>query len=326
MSSRIIAAMAIVATCQFASAQHSNLNVTEFTEDASNDGTFRYLMAFQQPPQHQLFAQLGMKLRQIEGWVIYDHLDLEDQTGMIVDDLQAKLPANLAGIEWHDIIATVDGKSVSSVDEFIRNYEAAEDEDVTVDVIHKGKRRTVKLNKETVAANGRAFRIGVEVEEVHESLAKYAGLEKGIGLYVSAVYPDKPAAGAGIKQGDVLVKVAEKALSSRKMLNNAIHESKGAEIELDVLRNGKRLEIAITPEAYTELSPYFGTVDLALWNGARGNINEFALVDRANFFSVTGVDANAVDSNKSMEALSQAVKELTAEVAELREQLKANAK
>ncbi len=273
-------------------------------------------------PQHQLFAQLGMKLRQIEDWVIYDHLELEDQTGMIVDDMLAKLPANLAGIEWHDIVATVDGKTISSVDEFVRHYESAEGEDVAVDVIHKGKRRTIKLNKETVAANGRAFRIGVEVGAVHQTLATYAGLEEGVGLYVSAVHPDKPAAAAGIKQGDVFVKVGQTILKSRDMLNKAIRESNGDEITLEMLRGGKQTLIQVKPEVYSELSPHFGVAFLDFQSDREQAMYD---EDRLLYLAMEAPKPNNADAAKSLAELNQAVKDLTAEIATLRRKLSADA-
>ena len=99
----------------------------------------RIVVRYNDRPAHRLFVQLGMSLRQIEDWVIYDHLELKDQTGMIVENMLAKLPANQAGIKWHDIITKVDGKTICSVDEFVTAYESAKGDAVDVEAVAEAR-------------------------------------------------------------------------------------------------------------------------------------------------------------------------------------------
>ena len=255
------------------------------------------------PPQ-KLMVQLGISLRQISDWVIYQHVPLQDQTGMIADNLLAGLPAHQAGIEWHDIIAKVDGKPICTVEEFVKAYESTESDEVTIDIIKKGKVKQVTISKSRVEKSSKQFRIGVHVEDVPEALAKHIGLEEKIGLYVSQVVEGTPAQEAGVKSGDILLKANSKSLRSLQVLNHEIQESQGEKVEFELLQSGKLVRIDVIPME-----------DTSRFNASAANLT------LANFYWQALEKPSESANAEKLQQLSNAVDKLTAEIIELRKEL-----
>ncbi len=83
--------------------------------------------------------------------------------------------------------------------------------------------------------------LGVAVEEASETLAEQLGLDAGVGLVVTHVTPESPAAKAGFKKNDVLVELAGQALvhpaQFRKLIQT--HEP-GDKVKLVFYRGGKK--------------------------------------------------------------------------------------
>lgn len=89
--------------------------------------------------------------------------------------------------------------------------------------------------------------IGIYMQpELTEELAKKFGVEKGV--LVADVIKDSPAEKAGIQAGDVVEKVNGKEVSSPLELKNEVLETEiGKPITLMVIRQGKKMEVIITP-------------------------------------------------------------------------------
>jgi Do/DeqQ family serine protease len=81
--------------------------------------------------------------------------------------------------------------------------------------------------------------IGVTIQPLTSDLAKSLGVSSVHGALVNSVAADGPAADAGIKQGDVIVKVNGTAIEDSNQLRNRISsQAPGATVTLDVVRNG----------------------------------------------------------------------------------------
>ncbi|MBR1783824.1 MAG: trypsin-like peptidase domain-containing protein [Bacteroidales bacterium] len=81
--------------------------------------------------------------------------------------------------------------------------------------------------------------LGVQVTEVDASLAKATGAREIKGLYVSHVIADCAAARAGIKEGDVILRVAGKEVNTfAEMMEELGLYSPGDEVEVDFVRGG----------------------------------------------------------------------------------------
>lgn len=93
------------------------------------------------------------------------------------------------------------------------------------------------------------FIIGVTCAPADAVLhAQLPDLPKDQGLLVQQAMPDHPAAKAGIQAHDILVAAGDKPLAQVADLTAAIEASKGAEINLKLLRGGKTITIAVKPE------------------------------------------------------------------------------
>jgi serine protease Do len=93
---------------------------------------------------------------------------------------------------------------------------------------------------EELKSEGRVARgwIGVGLRELDRDLKEQLGADEGV--VVSAVYPDQPAAKAGLSPGDVITGVDGKATGKAEEVIRAIGLKKpGEEVKLEALREGK---------------------------------------------------------------------------------------
>jgi len=103
-------------------------------------------------------------------------------------------------------------------------------------------------------AEGRVARgwLGVQIQPVTEEVAQSLGLQDEQGALVASVLPDSPADRAGIKAGDVIVRMDGELLDDFKDLPRLVARAKaGSESELEVRRQGKArkldVEIGLQP-------------------------------------------------------------------------------
>ena len=109
--------------------------------------------------------------------------------------------------------------------------------------------------KDQLVQNGKVTRgrIGVQIQEVNQALAKSFGLSKTQGALVSVVEPGSPADKAGLKSGDVVLGVNGKEIDQLSDLTTAIAGIKpGTSARLQVWRNGRRQDINVTVGELTE--------------------------------------------------------------------------
>ncbi|HET6719662.1 MAG TPA: DegQ family serine endoprotease [Rhodocyclaceae bacterium] len=90
-------------------------------------------------------------------------------------------------------------------------------------------------------------RLGVMIQELNADLAQSFGLDKPTGALVSGVEKDSPAEKAGIKSGDIILGFNGKPVNSSRELPGMVGQTKpGTTSKLEVWRDGKKIEIAIT--------------------------------------------------------------------------------
>lgn len=89
--------------------------------------------------------------------------------------------------------------------------------------------------------------LGIVSEPVPDALRAQLSLPENQGLLVEQVAPESPAAVAAIQRYDVLLKVDGKSLTHVGDLIAAVDAAKGKKMELEVLRQGKRMKLNITP-------------------------------------------------------------------------------
>lgn len=191
-------------------------------------------------------AQLKEKGSVSRGWIgvqiqpvtsdIADSLGMKKAEGALVAEPQANGPAAKAGIESGDVITAVNGEPVKDARELARTIGGmAPGASVKLNVLHKGEDKVVNLTlgqlPNTVEAkadndndSGKGARRGTDVPKLGMTVApanSVAGAGKE-GVVVTEVDPKSAAAERGFKEGDVILEVGGKSVSTAGEVRDAI--------------------------------------------------------------------------------------------------------
>jgi serine protease Do len=107
---------------------------------------------------------------------------------------------------------------------------------------------TAMFVKDQLVAHGKVTRgrLGVTVQEVNQSLASSFGLKSARGALVSSVEDGTPAAQAGLRPGDVVLKLDGEEIGSSLDLSSRVARIKpGTTAKLEVWRDGKARELTV---------------------------------------------------------------------------------
>ncbi len=89
--------------------------------------------------------------------------------------------------------------------------------------------------------------LGIDWEWITPGLAHAYHLPVEWGAYVSEVGPDSPAAEAGLRQGDIIIRFGDRTLNHNNPFINALYDhAPGDTVPLTVKRNGDTLELKVT--------------------------------------------------------------------------------
>jgi Do/DeqQ family serine protease len=100
-----------------------------------------------------------------------------------------------------------------------------------------------------LVASGKVLRgwLGVSVQPLSKELAESLGLGEARGAVVSRVYPDSPAASAGLAQNDVIVAYDGTAVEDYHHLQRLSADTEvGRSVKLDIVRKKERKTVALT--------------------------------------------------------------------------------
>ncbi len=88
--------------------------------------------------------------------------------------------------------------------------------------------------------------LGVQIHNVSEDIAKAVGLDKPRGALVAAVMPNSPAARAGVKNSDVIVRWDDKAVKDiRDLVRKVAFTKAGRSVSVVVWRQGSRKTLTV---------------------------------------------------------------------------------
>ncbi|EIZ77466.1 peptidase S1C, Do [Novosphingobium sp. Rr 2-17] len=89
--------------------------------------------------------------------------------------------------------------------------------------------------------------LGVRIRPLNEDLADSLGIEHNKGEFIESAEPDGPAAKAGIKAGDVVVKIDGKEVTKDQSLSYLVaNVVPGTRIPIEVIRSGRRVSLTAT--------------------------------------------------------------------------------
>ena len=153
---------------------------------------------------------------------------------LAIVDVANGSPAQTAGLKSADFIRMVDQKAVASADEFrAAIFAHVPGETVALDIDRHGEPLKIEV---TLAAPSRPRKLAGRRAILGITMAPTEGEE---GIAIRMVQPNSPAAAAGLRPGDVLVKVDDASLGVALAIGDALADKEpGDTVTLTYRRDG----------------------------------------------------------------------------------------
>src|SRR5271157_2857211 len=199
-------------------------------------------------------------------------LKLKEEQGVEVTMVDQDAPAGKAGIKEHDVILTMNGTTVESAAQLRRMIrETPPGRIVTLGLSRDGQPVTVKAqlaDREKEFAMGpkskdfhveipeihipeidipsfnmvvvtSSARSGLTVENITPQLGEFFGVKNGNGVLVRSVEKGSRAEKAGLRAGDIIVKVNNEPVHDTSDFTHAVRSRKGGSVSVSVVRDKK---------------------------------------------------------------------------------------
>jgi serine protease Do len=213
-------------------------------------------------------------------------LQLKEEQGVEVTMVDQDAPAGKSGLKEHDVILSVNGTSIESVEQLRRMiHEIPAGRQVTLGISRKGQEMTLKAQlasrrKSFALASGQkefkfempvipeiatmpdidvpvsivvvhsSTRSGLMIENLTPQLGDFFGVKNGQGVLVRSVEKGSRAEKAGFRAGDVVVRVNGETVNDAGDFTHAVRSRKDSKATIGIVREKKEQTITLTlPEA-----------------------------------------------------------------------------
>jgi serine protease Do len=208
-------------------------------------------------------------------------LKLKEEQGVEVTMVDQDAPAGKAGIKEHDVILTMNGTAVESKSQLQRMiHETPAGRMVSLGLSRDGQPLTIKVQlgdrRSEFAHVGKSkddfhfemppmpkmpdldvpnigvvyvhssMRSGVMVENLTPQLGEFFGAKSGNGVLVRSVEKGSRADKAGLRAGDVIVKVGDQAVHDTSDFTHALRARSAGSVNVNVIRDKKELTLTLT--------------------------------------------------------------------------------
>jgi regulator of sigma E protease len=165
----------------------------------------------------------------------------KEEPGTRLRAMQPETPAYIAGIRGGDAVSAVNGKAVDTFGdlrwELVQAAMDKRDAELTLHGAGGGSYRAV-IPAATMARQN-------PDSDIMSALGMQMWRPRPA---VEKVYPDGAAARAGLRQGDLLVAIDGKPIADGVDLIATVSKAPGRTLQVDLLRGGEPLRLAVTPE------------------------------------------------------------------------------
>jgi len=295
-------------------------------------------------PDGESQAWLGVGIQELDDAMV-EALELdEDVDGVLINEIYEGSPAEDAGLTKGDIIVTFDGETITDVKDLVSTVRSKDPgASVEVTVLRDGNETTLiaTLGEREVeemvwvspidlgeisleflealdelqipeielgmAGLARRGKLGVYVEDIGGGLAEYFEVPDKKGVLVEDVVEDGPADKAGIKAGDVIIRIGENRIVDTASLVKAIARTESGEPTIiGLVRRGRTMEVTATIE-HPELDRDALRHKIMMMQGATDPRSRAMLLENL--------------SEEEREMIEEELEELKEELMELKEEL-----
>lgn len=235
------------------------------------------------PPPFTYFvsggSRLGISIADIDS-ARAKELGLKEEMGAEIKSVAPGSPAEEAGLKADDVILSYQGTRIEGAAQLTRLVrETPPGRKVALQVWRSGSTRTITAKTgeghgphgdlgeryrrairmapieipdieipDVPALGGipSSVRLGAEVEALTEQLGEYFGVKGGEGILVRKVIKGSPGEAAGLRAGDVIVKLDDEAIADPMDLRSALRERHGKQITLVIVRDKKEKSLNVS--------------------------------------------------------------------------------
>lgn len=201
-------------------------------------------------------------------------LKLKEERGVEITHVEADSPAEKAGLKVRDVVLEYQGQRVEGRDQFVRLVrETPAGRSVKLSVSRDGQPQTLSATIDSrrgrLLESGdmelalpeiripdiprpvlgwRSGTLGIEAESLSSQLAEFFGVKEGV--LVRSVSKESAAEKAGIRAGDVIVKVGGEAVKSPSEVTQALRSDKDRrDVPMVLMRDKKEVTVTVQVEA-----------------------------------------------------------------------------
>ncbi len=234
------------------------------------------------PHDHMIFfssggSWLGISIADITGERVRE-LKLKEETGAEVKAVMPGSPAEEAGLKTGDVVLEYQGTRIEGAMQLTRMVrETPPGRTVALKIFHDGETRTVRVKVAEHDGEGRgerfqkvieiphiempeidvpeipllggmqsSMRLGVSVENLTDQLREFFGVRNGEGVLVRSVKKGSPAEDAGLRAGDVILKVDGEKVEDSADLRGALRDRRGKEFPIVIMRDRREQTLTVS--------------------------------------------------------------------------------
>ncbi|HEU4500707.1 MAG TPA: RIP metalloprotease RseP [Nitrospira sp.] len=147
-------------------------------------------------------------------------------------------PAAKAGLMVGDQVKKIDGRDIATRVELLDAAAKGKGAPLTLEVLRDGRIQTLTVTPIQAPAP----------TQRNDDSGYYLGIEE-IPPIVNEVVPGKPAAAAGFREGDRVLSIDGHTIHTWTQMTGLVKDSPGKTLQVDVLRDGHRTSLSVTPLA-----------------------------------------------------------------------------